>query len=151
MDPRVFRSVEDIAAAIGETMGPSEWLLVEQQRIDAFADVTGDHQWIHVDPGRASLGPFGRTIAHGYLTLSLLPMLASQVLAFDTGRPALNYGSNKVRYPSPVPVDSHIRLSATITRVEPVAMGSQVTVTYVIEVEGQEKPACVAEAVVLLL
>jgi len=151
MQPRVFTSIEEITAAVGEPIGPSAWLLIEQDRIDAFADATGDRQWIHVDPEQARTGPFGRTIAHGHLTLSLVPMLGSQIIAFETGRPKLNYGSNKVRFPNPVPVDSRIRATATITGVQPVAMGSQVTVSYVVEIEGQDKPALGAEAVVLLL
>ena len=148
---RIFTSADEITAAIGEPLGSSEWLTIEQDRINAFADATGDHQWIHIDAERAASGPFGRTIAHGYLTLSLVVMLGHQVFEFDTGRPMINYGINKVRFPSPVRVDSRIRATVTIAGVQPVAVGTQVTMSFVIEIEGEEKPACVAETVILML
>jgi acyl dehydratase len=148
---RIFTSADEITAAIGEPLGSSDWLTIDQDRINAFADATGDHQWIHIDAERAAAGPFGRTIAHGYLTLSLVVMLGHEVFEFDTGRPMINYGINKVRFPSPVRVDSRIRATVTIAGVQPVAVGTQVTMSFVIEIEGEAKPACVAETVILML
>jgi acyl dehydratase len=148
---RVFHSLADLDAAVGEELGPTEWLTISQDRVNTFADATGDHQWIHVDVSRAAAGPFGGTIAHGYLTLSLLPMLASQLFHIDTMGAKLNYGINKVRFPSPVPVGSSIRARATIVAVTDVPAGKQLVTRYVIEIEDTEKPACVAETVVLLL
>lgn len=148
---RIFTSADEITAAIGEPLGSSEWLTIEQNRINEFADATGDHQWIHLDAERAATGPFGSTIAHGYLTLSLVVMLGHQVFEFDTGRPMINYGINKVRFPSPVPVNSRIRATVTIAGVQPVAAGTQVTMSFVIEIEGEAKPACVAETVILMI
>jgi acyl dehydratase len=147
---RVFTDLEQITAAIGEPLGASEWVTIDQDRIDEFARATGDHQWIHVDPARAASGPFGRTIAHGYLTLSLVPWLGGEVVKFDTGRPMINYGVNKVRFPNPVRVDSRVRATVSISGVQAVAAGTQLTMAYVIEIEGESKPACVAETVVLL-
>ncbi len=138
-------------AAEGEILGTSDWLTVDQERIDKFADATGDHQWIHVDPERAASGPFGRTIAHGYLTLSLLPMLTTQIVLFDTGGPRINYGLEKVRFPSPVFVDSRISLELTLTSVTEVNGGIQTVSLNVIRVEGQERPACTAETVARVL
>ena len=137
---------EELKAKIGEELGVSDWHDVTQERIDAFAEATGDHQWIHVDPERAKDGPFGQTIAHGYLTMSLGPVLLPQVLTITGFSMALNYGLNKLRFPSPVPVGSKLRLSAELADVEDVAGGVQVTVRLTFEVEGQDKPACVAEA-----
>ncbi|HET6562703.1 MAG TPA: MaoC family dehydratase [Marmoricola sp.] len=148
---RVFRSLAEIDAAVGEEMGPTEWLTIGQDRVNTFADATGDHQWIHVDVSRAAGGPFGGTIAHGYLTLSLLPLLASQLFYIDTMGAKLNYGINKVRFPHPVPVGSSIRATATIVEVTDVPAGKQMITRYVVEIEDVDKPACVAETVVLLL
>ena len=148
---RVLRSRAEIEAAVGEELGPTEWLQINQGRIDAFADATGDHQWIHVDPERAAAGPFGCTVAHGYLTLSLIPLLAGQLLSYDTGGARLNYGLNRVRFPRPVPVGSRVRARAVITEVSDVPVGTQVITRYTIEIQGQTKPACVAETLVLLL
>ncbi len=148
---RTFTSAEEITAAIGEPLGSSEWLTIDQARIDAFADATGDQQWIHIDTERSANGPFGRTIAHGYLTLSLVVSLGHEVFAFDTGRPMINYGINKVRFPSPVRVNSRIRAIVTIVGVTSVPAGTQVTMSFVIEIEGEAKPACVAETVILML
>ena len=119
--------------------------------MNQFADATGDHQWIHVDEERAKSGPFGGTIAHGYLTLSLVPWLASQVFRMETPGATLNYGLNKVRFPSPVLVGARIRAIITVGEVTDLAAGKQLTLRYVIEIEDQDKPACVAETVVLLL
>ncbi len=148
---RVFTTVDELRAAAGEELGSSEWVRVEQDRIDAFADATDDHQWIHVDREQAAAGPFGGTIAHGYLTLSLVPRFAGEVFAIETPGPRLNYGVNKVRFPAPVPVGSRLRGTATITGVTDVPAGTQLTVGWVVEIEGSPKPACVAETVVLIL
>lgn len=148
---RTFTSADEIMATIGEPLGSSDWLTIDQVRIDAFADATGDHQWIHVDAVRAANGPFGSTIAHGYLTLSLVAMLGHEVFEFETGRPMINYGINKVRFPSPVGVNSRIRAVVSIVGVQPVSAGTQVIMSFVIEIEGEAKPACVAETVILML
>ena len=148
---RVFRSLAEIDAAVGEEMGPTDWMTITQDRVNTFADATGDHQWIHVDVPRAAAGPFGGTIAHGSLTLSLVPLLASQLFHIDTMGAKLNYGVNKVRFPHPVPVGSSIRATATIAEVSDVPAGKQLITRYVIEIEDVAKPACVAETVVLLL
>ena len=148
---RVFDTIEELEAAVGQEVGVGEWVEVDQARVDAFADVTGDHQWIHVDRDRAAQSPFGGTIAHGYLTLSLLPWLGSEVFTLGTPGAKLNYGCNKVRFPAPVPVGSRVRLRATVAEVSEAAMGHQLVMDQVIEVEGQDKPGCVAQTVVLLL
>ncbi|GHE79034.1 MaoC family dehydratase [Streptomyces longispororuber] len=147
-EPRIFTSADDLRAAVGEQLGYSDWLEVDQKRIDLFAEATGDHQWIHVDPERAAAGPFGATIAHGYLTLSLLPVFVPQVMRVEGMRMGLNYGTNKVRFPSPVPVGSRLRATAVLTAVEPTKDdGVQVTTAVTVEREGADKPACVAESV----
>ena len=148
---RVFRTFDELTEAIGDELGTSGWLEVDQKRVDAFADATGDHQWIHVDVERAKEGPFGGTIAHGYLTLSLIPQFTPQIFSVETPGAKLNYGVNKVRFPNPVKVGSRIRASATITEVTDIPAGKQMVTRYVIEIDGEEKPACVAETVVLLL
>lgn len=148
---RTFTSVEELKAAIGEDLGSGEWLEITQDRIDAFADATLDHQWIHVDPEAAAAGPFGKTIAHGFLTLSLLPHFASQVFELETPGAKLNYGLDKVRFPNPVPVGSRLRSHISFREVKDLPMGKQLTVEHTVEIEGQEKPACVAAHVVLLL
>src|SRR6478609_3973473 len=146
---RVFTTLDEVAAASGEELGSSDWLTIEQDRVDRFAEATGDHQWIHVDAERAAGGPFGGTIAHGYLTLSLVPMLGSQVFALETPGAKLNYGVNKVRFPHPVRVGSRIRDHVTMGEVIDLPAGKQLTLRHTIEIEGQAKPACVAETVVL--
>ena len=148
---RVFRTFDDVTAAAGEELGTSEWLEVDQKRVDAFAEATGDHQWIHVDVDRAKAGPFGGTIAHGYLTLSLIPQFSAQIFSLETPGARLNYGVNKVRFPNPVRVGSRIRATASIAEVTDVPAGKQMLTRFVIEIEGEDKPACVAESVVLLL
>lgn len=148
---RVFSSFEEIEAAAGEEIGTTDWVEIAQERVDQFAEATGDHQWIHVDVARAQAGPFGGTIAHGYLTLSLLPWLGGQVFALDTPGAKLNYGVNKVRFPNPVRVGSRVRARVTVGEVTDVSAGKQLTLRHVVEIEGQDKPACVAETVVLLL
>ncbi|MFD7091289.1 MaoC family dehydratase [Streptomyces sp. NPDC059896] len=146
-EPRIFTSAEELRAGIGERLGHSEWLEIDQKRIDLFAEATGDHQWIHVDPERAAAGPFGTTIAHGYLTLSLLPVFVPQILRVENVRMGINYGTNKVRFPSPVPVGSRLRASAVLTDVAEAGGGVQLTTLVTVEREGGEKPACVAESV----
>jgi acyl dehydratase len=148
---RVFSSFEEIESAVGEEIGTTDWVEITQDRVDQFADATGDHQWIHVDVEKAKAGPFGGTIAHGYLTLSLVPWLGSQVFTLDTPGAKLNYGVNKVRFPNPVPVGSRVRATVSVGEVTDVSAGKQLTLKYVVEIEDQDKPACVAETVVLLL
>jgi acyl dehydratase len=148
---RILDDLDALAGMTGQELGLSDWLEIDQERVDRFADATGDHQWIHVDRERASTGPFGGTIAHGYLTLSLLPMLGSQVFTLETPGAKLNYGVNKVRFPHPVRVGSRIRDRVSIGGVTDLPTGKQLTLRHVIEIEGEDKPACVAEAVVLLL
>lgn len=146
-EPRIFTSAEELRAAVGEQLGHSDWLEIEQKRIDLFAEATGDHQWIHVDPERAADGPFGTTIAHGYLTLSLLPLLVPQIMRVEGMKMGVNYGANKVRFPSPVPVGSRLRATAVLKGVEDAGGGVQVTAVVTVEREGGDKPVCVAESV----
>ena len=148
---RVFSSLDEVADAAHTELGVSEWLEIDQDRVNLFADATDDHQWIHVDIERANAGPFGGPVAHGYLTLSLVPHLGSEVMAFETPGARLNYGLNKVRFPHPVRVGSRIRVHASIGEVTDLPTGKQVLLDYTIEIEGQAKPACVAQMVVLLL
>ncbi|GAA4734839.1 MaoC family dehydratase [Nocardioides endophyticus] len=148
---RVFSALDEVSAAIGEELGTSDWLTIDQERVNVFAEATGDHQWIHVDVDRAKDGPFGGTIAHGYLTLSLVPFLGSQVVSFETPGAKLNYGTNKVRFPNPVLVGKRIRAHVALADVADLPTGKQATLRYTIEIEGEAKPACVAETVVLLL
>jgi len=131
----------------GLELGPSSWLEVTQDRIDGFADATDDHQWIHVDPGRAAEGPFGTTIAHGYLTLSLLVPFSYELLAVEGVSMGINYGLNRVRFPAPVPVGSRLRARFRLEDVAEVEGGVQVTAAATVEREGQEKPVCAAELV----
>lgn len=145
---RTFNGIEELQAAAGEHLGHSDWHTVTQQAVDQFAEATGDHQWIHVDPERARKeSPFGEPIGHGFLTLSLLIPMWSQVLTVTDSSMAVNYGLNKVRFPAPVPVGSKVRLTATLTDVEEITGGLQLTVATVIEREGGDKPVCVAEPV----
>ncbi len=148
---RVFKTFDEVAAAAGEELGTSDWLVIEQDRVNAFADATGDHQWIHVDVDRAKDGPFGGTIAHGYLTLSMVPFFGSQIFRLETPGAKLNYGVNKVRFPNPVKVGSRVRCTASFGEVTELPTGKQVVIRYVVDIEGEDKPACVAETVVLLL
>jgi acyl dehydratase len=140
----------DMKAYIGKPVGDSEWVLVDQKMIDAFADATGDHQWIHVDVGRAKNEmPGGKTIAHGYLTLSLLPRLSASVYRIRRTSRGINYGSNKVRFTSPVPAGSRVRLHQVLKTVEDIEGGVRMTFESTVELEGSDKPALVAEALVL--
>jgi acyl dehydratase len=150
-DVRTFSEVSELEAAVGEELGTSDWVDITQDRVDLFADATDDHQWIHVDLERAARGPFGGTIAHGYMTLSLIPAFSHSIFSIETDGPRLNYGLNKVRFPSPVKVGSRVRGHATLVEITDVAAGKQLVVRYTVEIEGEEKPACVAETVVLLV
>ena len=148
-------SIEEISAKVGSEVGVSDWILVDQARIDAFADATGDHQWIHVDPERAASGPFGSTVAHGYLTLSLVPVLVSSLVDYSGWSVKINYGSNKVRFPMPVPVDSAVRAGVEVAAVTEVGSGLQVAMKVTVEIktptgEVAPKPALVAETLTLL-
>ena len=145
--PRVVEGIEELRALVGQPLGTSGWLTVTQERIDQFAAATGDHQWIHVDPARAKDGPFGTTIAHGYLTLSLAPGLLHDIVETRGVAMVVNYGIDKLRFPAPVPVDSRVRMTAVVASVEDVAGGAQVVLTLTFEIEGQAKPACVADVV----
>lgn len=148
---RTFTSLDEVSAAANSDLGPSEWFEIDQDRINTFADATLDHQWIHVDPVAAAAGPFQTTIAHGFLTLSLLPHLGSLVFALDTPGAKLNYGLDKVRFPSPVAVGSKVRAHVRFGEVKDVPAGKQLTIEYTVEIQGQPKPACVASHLVLLL
>jgi acyl dehydratase len=139
--------VEGLRALAGQHLGHSDWMEITQERVNLFADATGDHQWIHVDQERAAGGPFGGTIAHGYLTLSLIPVLLPQILDVQGFAMGINLGTNKVRFPSPVPVGAKLRAGASLERVTEVEGGVQITVKVTFEVQGAEKPACVAEVV----
>jgi acyl dehydratase len=143
----MFATVDELRGAVGEQLGYTDWVEIEQKRIDLFAEATGDHQWIHVDPEKAATGPFGTTIAHGYLTLSLLPLFGPQLIGVEGVKMGVNYGTNKVRFPAPVPVGSRLRATATITAVDDVPGGVQVSVAFTVEREGGDKPVCVAESV----
>jgi acyl dehydratase len=143
-----FDGIESIKAKVGEHLGYSDWNEVTQDQVNLFADATGDHQWIHVDPERATKeSPFGGPIAHGYLTLSLAPVLLSQVYSVSGVSMGVNYGLNKVRFPAPVPVGSRLRLGASLLSIEEIPGGAQIVMSMTFEVEGQAKPSCVAEAV----
>jgi acyl dehydratase len=139
--------IDELKAKAGEELGVSEWQEVTQDAIDAFADATGDHQWIHVDPARAAQTPWGSTIAHGLYTLSLGPQFTFAMFTIDGFAFGLNYGYNKVRFPAPLPVNSRVRMRATLSSVDDVPGGVQLTITQTFEREGEEKPVCVAESV----
>jgi acyl dehydratase len=146
---RTFESVADLATAAGETIGQSDWVTITQKDVNLFADATGDHQWIHVDPERAAAGPFGKTIAHGFMTLSLLPRLQHQMYTVNGIKLAINYGLNKVRFPAPVPVGSRVRAQSSLVSVDDLGNGAtQAIVSTTIEIDGSPKPACVAESIV---
>ncbi|PUA81868.1 MaoC family dehydratase [Nocardioides currus] len=148
---RIFTTLDEVAASANSEIGTTDWLLIDQERINLFADATGDHQWIHVDEDRAKAGPFGTTIAHGFLTVSLLPLFNVESFALDTPGARLNYGLNKVRFPHPVPVGSRLRSHVSFGDVTDLPTGKQLVIRHTLEIEGIDKPACVAELVVLLL
>ena len=139
--------LKSLQQRVGDELAVGDWVTVDQATIDKFAEATGDHQWIHVDPVRAANGPFGTTIAHGYLTLSLLPRLAESALKVDDVRMGVNYGLNRVRFPAPVPVDSRIRARLKLLAYEPIDGGAQIVMAVTMEREGSDKPVCVAETV----
>ncbi len=144
----VFKHPSELKAAEGKHLGVSEWLTIDQARIDKFADATGDHQWIHVDPERAKDGPFGSTIAHGYLTQSLVNLFLPQIIDVQGISMGVNYGADKLRFPAPVPVGSRVRGSAELIKVEEVKNGSiQSTVRVTVEIEGSDRPACVIDTI----
>jgi len=143
----VLHGTEGVVAATGAHLGYSDWLVVDQQRVNQFADATGDHQWIHIDPERAAAGPFGGPIAHGFLTLSLSNMFLPQIVEVTGFAMGVNYGTGKVRFVSPVPVGSRVRAGAELTGVTEVSGGLQTTMTITVEVEGSAKPACVIESI----
>lgn len=145
---RIISRLGDLRSMVGEELAVSNWFMVEQPRINQFADATGDHQWIHIDPDRAASGPFGATIAHGFLTLSLLPLFIQDALRFEDVRMSVNYGLNRVRFTSPVPVGSELRARFRLVAIEDVAGGGmQVTMEATIERKGFDKPVCVAETI----
>lgn len=148
---RVFPTLEAFKAAQGSALGTSQWRPVTQQRVDAFADATDDRQWIHTDPARAADGPYGTTIAHGYLTLSLLPALCEEIYRIEAAAAGVNYGLDKVRFPAPVPVGARIRGAAELVEAVDTAQGVRARVRVTVEVEGRDKPACVAESIALFL
>jgi acyl dehydratase len=141
------QGIDGLKELVGQHLGYSEWAEITQEQVNKFADATGDHQWIHVDPERATAGPFGGPIAHGYLTLSLAPVLLGQIMVVEGISMGVNYGANKIRFPSPVPVGSRLRAGATLASLEDVAGGVQLTMDTVFEVEGKDKPCCVAQLV----
>ena len=146
-DKMLFDSAASVLASVGRQLGDTEWMQISQQRINQFADATGDHQWIHVDPERAGSGPFGACVAHGYLTLSLLAQFMQQTVTVDGATMGVNYGLNKVRFPAPVPVGSRLRAHIKLLAAEPVQPdGMQMTWGVTVEREGSDKPVCVAES-----
>lgn len=138
--------LDELKAKVGSHLGYSSWHTVTQEEVNLFADATGDHQWIHVDPERAKTGPFGTTVAHGYLTLSLAPVMLAEIMTVDGPRFAVNYGLNRVRFPAPVPVGSKLRCGAELESAEDVEGGCQVELKLTFEAEGSAKPSCVANA-----
>jgi acyl dehydratase len=148
---RAFASLDEFVAAKGETLGRSEWHTITQEQVNAFADATGDHQWIHVDTDRAASGPFGGTIAHGYLTVSLLPVLMTEIFRVDNLTMGINYGLDRVRFPSPVLTGSSIRAEATLTDVRQTHLGSLAHIRMRIEIDRQEKAACIADTLSLFV
>jgi len=145
---KVFASLQDVASCVGQEVAVSEWTTITQAQIDQFAQATGDHQWIHVDPQRAAEGPFGTTIAHGYLTLSLVPKFFDSAMRIDNVRMSINYGLNKVRFMAPVPVNSRLRARISLLACDPVEnQVFQQTWQVLVEREGSDKPVCVAETI----
>ncbi|WP_319435657.1 MaoC family dehydratase [Mycobacterium sp. RTGN5] len=149
--PTIYAGIGGFAAALGNHLGYSDWHTVTQQQINEFAEATGDRQWIHVDTEKAASGPYGRTIAHGYLTLSLVPLLAKQIYQVSGLSMGVNYGLDKLRFPAPVPVDSRIRAGAELVAVEVSGNRGRATVRFTVEVEGGDRPACVLDSVALMV
>ena len=143
----VFENPDALFDAVGSNLGASEWVEITQERIDTFADATGDHQWIHVDPVKAAEGPFGATIAHGYLTLSMTNLFLPQIVEVENVSMGINYGVGKVRFPSPVVVGSRIRGVGVLSQADEIKGGVQATIVVTVEIEGVDKPACVVESI----
>jgi acyl dehydratase len=148
---RTFASVDEFCSAVGTHLGESPWTTVDQDRIDTFADATGDHQWIHVDPVRAADGPFGGTIAHGFLTLSMVPVMLGETFTVDGLQAFMNYGTDRIRFIRPVPAGSRIQASATLTSVEETPLGVRAVVSVEVRLEDGGKPACIADLITLLI
>ena len=148
---KVFGNLSEFVAAAGSQLGPTEWMEITQDRVNLFADATDDHQWIHVDPERAAAGPFGGAIAHGLLTLSLLPHFMHQLYRVDNVALAVNYGYNKVRFITPVKVGANVRAGAVISKVDELDGSVQATLTVTVEIEGSDKPAAVVESIVRII
>ena len=144
---RIFETIAELQPLVGQDLATSEWVVVTQERIQLFADATGDHQWIHLDPERAKAGPFKTTIAHGFLTLSLLPEMSASAFEVRDTRMGVNYGLNKVRFPAPVPSGSRLRGRFKLLAYEPLDGGAQMTVQVTMEREGSDKPVCIAESI----
>ncbi|MGH3873200.1 MAG: MaoC family dehydratase [Pseudonocardiaceae bacterium] len=145
---KVFTGAGELRTAAGAQLGVSEWTTIDQQRVNAFADITEDHQWIHVDPQRAAAGPFGTTIAHGFLSLSLLPHLIDQTYRVEDATMVINYGLNKVRFPAPVPVGSSVRAEVVLAEATEASGGLQLVLRATLQIEGEPKPGCVADWVI---
>jgi acyl dehydratase len=148
---RTFASVDEFCSAVGTHLGDSPWMTVDQERIDTFADATGDHQWIHVDPVRAADGPFGGTIAHGFLTLSMVPVMLGETFTVEGLQAFMNYGSDRIRFIRPVPAGARIQASAALTSVEETALGVRAVVSVEVRMDDGGKPACVADLITLLI
>ncbi len=147
MTKTTYETPADLVGAVGDSYGPTDWIEITQERINTFADATDDHQWIHVDPEKAAKGPFGTTVAHGFLTLSLLPEMSASAFQVRDTRMGVNYGLNRVRFPSPVPSGSRLRGRFKLLSYEPIEGGAQMVVEVTMEREGSAKPVCVAESV----
>ncbi|MBV8861627.1 MAG: MaoC family dehydratase [Mycobacterium sp.] len=149
--PTLYQGITGFESHVGEHLGYSEWHDVTQKEIDLFAEATGDHQWIHVDAERAAKGPYGKTIAHGYLTLSLVPILVQQIYRVMGLSMQINYGVDRLRFPAPVPVDSRIRAGAELVKVERNDTGGRATVRVTVEIEGSDRPACVVDTIAAMV
>ena len=148
MAKRIIEDLEEMKSMVGQEIGISDWMEITQDQVNKFADATGDHQWIHVDPERAKKeSPYGGPIAHGYLTISLAPKCLNEIMEIKRKSMGVNYGLNKVRFPSPVPVGKKLRMTAKLDKIEEIKGGLQVTILMTFEIENQEKPCCVAEAI----
>ena len=148
---RTLNGIDEIESLVGTELGSSEWTTIDQEAINTFADVTDDHQWIHIDEQRAADGPYGSTIVHGFFTLSLIPKFSSEIFTIEGVSIRVNYGLNKVRFAQPVPVGSRLRGTVSVNEVIRGDKGTQVILKHVIEIEGEERPACIAEVVTLLV
>ncbi|MFE3188449.1 MaoC family dehydratase [Nocardia sp. NPDC059240] len=148
---KIFNGIAEFKQEIGQHLGYSDWFTLTQTQVDLFADATGDHQWIHVDPEAAAAGPFGAPIAHGFLTLSLMPVLTEQIWRIDGLKMGINYGCNKIRFPSVVKVGDRVRAGAVLSAVTPTPAGSQISIAVTVEIDGGAKPGCVAEWLLLLV